>query len=118
MRVPYVADLASGDDPESCVSGGDPTVEALTGGSAGQVLSREMQSNFGVPTPWTEVEGMGDARRSNSSTRGVDRAWRLWTLRGRRPCCMYPSILRGNREIPSLTKAGILVRFSNSEEVT
>jgi hypothetical protein len=41
MRVSYGEDLANHTGPESCVCGREASSEALTGGSAGQVLSRE-----------------------------------------------------------------------------
>ena len=41
MKVSYDEDLANHIDPESCVCGRKATGEALTGESAGQVLSRE-----------------------------------------------------------------------------
>ena len=41
MQVRYVEDLASHDDPESCVGGREAVREALTGEHAGGVLSRE-----------------------------------------------------------------------------
>jgi RNA-directed DNA polymerase len=41
MKVQYVEDLASHDDPESCVGGREAVGEALTGEHAGGALSRE-----------------------------------------------------------------------------
>ena len=76
MRVSYIEDLANHNGPESCVIMGNWDGEALTGGDAGQVLSREKQNQFGVPTPWTEAEG-------NIEPIVIARSVR--TLRGRRP---------------------------------
>ena len=44
MRVLYVGDPASHDGPESCADMGNCVGEALTGGGAGEVLSREIES--------------------------------------------------------------------------
>ena len=51
MKVLYVEDLASHNDSESWPDVGNCIVQALTGGEAGQVLSRERHL-FGVPTRW------------------------------------------------------------------
>jgi hypothetical protein len=75
MGVLHVEDLASRDDPESCVvirEGGD---EALTGESAGRVLSR-VKLTSGVPTLWRKAEG-NMAWRAKAST--------MSALRGLRP---------------------------------
>ncbi len=45
MKVSNVKGLANHDDPESCVVWSNPGGEALTGESAGWVLSREMELN-------------------------------------------------------------------------
>jgi hypothetical protein len=42
MREPYSEDLASHAGPESCASVRKDRCEALTGGSAGELLSREI----------------------------------------------------------------------------
>jgi hypothetical protein len=42
MKEPYGEGVASHIGPESCGGGSNATAEALTGGRAGQVLSREM----------------------------------------------------------------------------
>ena len=50
MKVPYDEGLASHIGPESCVVCRKAEDEALTGESAGRVLSRESGVQFGVPT--------------------------------------------------------------------
>ena len=50
MKEPYSEDLASHAGPESCICTGNVTYEALTGVHVGQVLNRENNTNFGVPT--------------------------------------------------------------------
>ena len=45
MKVSNVKGLANHDDPESCGVAREGGGEALTGESAGWVLSREMESN-------------------------------------------------------------------------
>ena len=42
MQVSHVEDLASHNGPESCTATGNHGREALTGGGAGEVLSREL----------------------------------------------------------------------------
>lgn len=56
MKESYFEDIASHDDPESCVAIREGGGEASTGAHAGRVLSRE---NFpsGVPTLWRKAEG-------------------------------------------------------------
>jgi len=59
MEVPYGEDVASHIGPESCVGIREGAGEALTGESAGQVLSRE-RKHFGVPTRSFHSEGNMD----------------------------------------------------------
>ena len=69
MQVRYVEDLASHDDPESCVGGREAVGEALTGEDAGGAMSREKFSS-GAPTLWREAEGnTGVARHGEVSPR-------------------------------------------------
>ena len=53
MKVPYVEDLANHSSPESWGWYSNVSAEALTGDSAGGLLSSEITS-FWVPTPCTE----------------------------------------------------------------
>ncbi len=55
MEVLYVEGLANHDGSESWRSAGDCTVQALTGGDAGRVLSRE-RHNSGVPRRWVSLK--------------------------------------------------------------
>jgi hypothetical protein len=56
MREPYTEGVATHGDPESCVGPREGPGEALTGGCAGTVWSREI-IDIGTPTPLGEVEG-------------------------------------------------------------
>ena len=89
MQVRYVEDLASHDDPESCVGGREAVGEALTGEYAGGAMSREKFSS-GAPTLWREAEGnMG--WRVKASVTSAPRALQT--------SCTCGCHLRGNREI-------------------
>lgn len=76
MKEPYSEGVAIHTGPESCGNGSNVLAEALTGEHAGQVLSREILFNFGVPTLWDSTEG---------NTGYIVRARYGRTLRGRRP---------------------------------
>jgi len=56
MKVRYRKGIASHPDPESCGGLREEAVEALTGESVGQPLSREIRLS-GVPTLLSEAEG-------------------------------------------------------------
>ena len=58
MREPYGEGVASHPGPESCGVAREGEAEALTGGSAGEPLSRENPTST-VPTPLGEAEGFG-----------------------------------------------------------
>jgi hypothetical protein len=75
MKESYVEGLATHDGPESCAGARKGVGEALTGGNAGRVLSREI-NEIRVPTLLTEAEGNMDRDKSASPET---------TLRGRRP---------------------------------
>ena len=90
MQVRYVEDLASHDDPESCVGGRKAVGEALTGEHAGGVLSREKFPS-GAPTLWREAEGNTGWCVTASATTAP---------RGQETSCTRGSHLHGNREIP------------------
>src|SRR4029450_5659238 len=92
MEVRYVEDLASHDDPESCVGGREAVGEALTGEHAGGVLSREKFPS-GAPTLWRKAEGNTGWRARASTTSA---------LRGLETSCTRGSHLHGNREIHRL----------------
>jgi len=108
MRVSYNEDLANHIDSESCVVVGNCGGEALTGGDAGQVLSREkMNSVWGADA----VDGSGRQHLIDRYREINEDPARSETL------CMYPSTSYGSREIPRLAGDGIPVRIGNSEEV-
>ena len=76
MKVPYDEGLATHIGPESCVCSCKAVSEALTGESAGQVLSRE-SSNLGVSTM---------SNRSEDKIGYTDTARCILAPRGLRPC--------------------------------
>jgi hypothetical protein len=90
MKVPYDEGVASHIGPASCAGDRKGAGEALTGESAGRVLSRERGLCFGVPT--VSIIAEGNTRRSDKEGR-LGPAWSK-TLR------THGSFLHGNREIP------------------
>ena len=108
MEVSYSEDLANHADLESCVVVGNCGGEALTGGDAGQVLSRE---NMKPVRGADAVDGSGRQHRVDRYREIGEDPARLETL------CMCPSTSCGNREIPRLTGSGIPVRIGNSKEI-
>ena len=56
MKVRYRKGVATHSGPESCGAGREADVEALTGETAGQPLSREIGKS-GAPTPLSYAEG-------------------------------------------------------------
>ena len=56
MKESYRKGVASHPGPESCVVSREAAIEALTGGSAGRVLSCEIIAT-GVPTLFSKAEG-------------------------------------------------------------
>ena len=88
MEVPYDEGVANHIGPESCGEGSNDLAEALTGERAGQVLSREILVDSGVPTRWVTWKatlGMSLSRDMTGPCAVVD----LGT---------YGGILSGNRE--------------------
>ena len=108
MRDSYVEEIANRNGPESCVDVGNCVGEALTGGDAGQVLSRE---NLKPIRSADAVDGSGRQHRTGRYREIGEDSARSETL------SMYPSISCGSREIPRLIGSGILVRIGNFEEV-
>src|SRR6202161_3901143 len=79
MKEPYRKGVASHPGPESCVAGRKAAIEALTGGSAGRVLSCELIA-AGVSTPFSMAE---------DTTGGCVIESSRWTPRSLRPlACM------------------------------
>jgi len=91
MKVPYAEDIASHSSPESCVGMGNYGCEALTGGDAGQVLSREMVHKLRGADA---VDVSGRQHRMHRYRKMHANPARSETL------CMHSSILYGSREIP------------------
>ncbi len=102
MKVLDVEGVAIHNGPESCVVAGNGQCEALTGGDAGQPLSRETRSLRGAD-PLVNRGRPYRAGRFRES--GMDPA-RSKTL------CMRPRTSCGNREVLRLARVsdGTLVR--------
>lgn len=93
MRVPYVEGIAGHDGPESCVGAREGGGEALTGGHAGRVLSREKLKVQGADAVETSGRQHGTARK------GELRSSPAWSETSR----THASHLQGNRDIHWLT---------------
>ena len=90
MEVLHVEDLASHDGPESCVVFRKGGGEALTGESAGRVLSRVKLNIQGA-----------DAVEKSGRQHGVVRQGEHHSGPARsKTSCTHGNHLRGNREIP------------------
>ena len=76
MRVPYDEGLATHIGPESCVYNCKTVIEALTGESAGQVLSRE--------NSYLEVTTISNRSEDKTEYTGIARC--ILASRGLRPC--------------------------------
>lgn len=109
MEESYGEGLANHTGPESCGGDSNVTAEALTGVRTGQVLSREILFNFGVPTLWDIAEG-------NIGYIGTARYIR--TLRGRRPCACTETPCTGTgRSHACLWVEGNKGRIDKSKDV-
>lgn len=100
MKVSYVEGLASHGGPESCVCIGNGAGEALTGGRAGRVLSREIHDLCRKVRVVRGAEAVEISRRRHRCARVGESASdpaRSETLR----TCASNSI--GNREVPRFT---------------
>jgi RNA-directed DNA polymerase len=95
MKEPHI-EVATHDDPESCVRTREGAGEALTGARTGTVLSRENRQS-GAPTPLSEAEGNTTRGRYRESSGGPARS-KTRSTRG--------NLLRENREIPESPAAG------------
>ncbi len=97
MKVPYGDGLATHTGPESCVGAGDCVREALTGGRAGWVLSREIHA---PPRERWVLRG-ADAVEEGGRQHRVRRYGEAHRdpARSETPS-MHGSISGGNREIP------------------
>ena len=105
MKDSYVEEIANQSGPESCVYAGNHIGEALTGGDAGQVLSRE---NLTKLRGADAMDGSGRQHQTNRYCEIGEDPARSETL------CMYPSISRGSREVSRLTGSGIPIRIGNA----
>lgn len=90
MREFHIEELATHDDPESCVSPRKGAVEALTGARAGRVLSPEIRQSR-MPTRLHCAEGHTNER--DIGKRSSDPA-------GSETPRMRGNSMRENREIP------------------
>ena len=106
MKVSNVKGLANRDGPESCVEWSNPQGEALTGESAGWVLSREKSVR--------DADPVGERGRPQSTFRFGQGRW--YPARSETPG-MYGSNLRENREILRLPKPAGLGRIVKSKDV-
>jgi hypothetical protein len=107
MEVSNVKGLANRDDPESCGGARKGAVEALTGESAGWVLSRE------IPNA-RDADPVGEWGRPQLMFRIGEEHW--YPARSEAPG-MHGSNLRENREIlrsPQLARWG---RIEKSKDV-
>ena len=99
MKVSYVEGIANHNGPESCGAAREGGVEALTGGRAGRVLSREIHALLRKQQVLRDADALENVGRQHLVHRDrkvcPDPA-RSETL------CMHASTLCGNREIPRL----------------
>jgi hypothetical protein len=106
MEVSNVKGLANHDDPESCVVWSNPRGEALTGESAGWVLSRQK--------PVRDADPVGERGRPQLMFRFGKEHW--YPARSETPG-MHGSNLRENREILRLPRPACLGRIVKSKDV-
>ncbi|GAB2188316.1 hypothetical protein LAB1_56270 [Roseibium sp. LAB1] len=92
VKVHYIEGVATHSGPESCGYDREVMREALTGGSAGQPLSRENSFSW-VPTLSGLAEGNME-RRVNSERfirpNVVSRPWHAWMISTREPGDLEP----------------------------
>jgi hypothetical protein len=108
MRESYGEGLATYAGPESCGAAREGRAEALTGGRAGRVSSRES----------TNTPGRRRCRRKRKATSGASiREMPRSPARSKTPCT-YGSTSRENREIPCPPAAdGAAGRIEKSTDV-
>lgn len=107
MEVSNVKGLANRDDPESCVAWSNPRGEALTGESAGWVLSREIAKA-------RDADPVGEWGRPQLMFRLGEEHW--YPARSETPG-MHGSNLRENRENLCSPQPARWGRIENSNEV-
>ena len=106
MKESYVKGLANHSDPESCVGARKSDGEALTGESAGWVLSREILIR--------DADPVGERGRRQSAHRIGKGRW--YPARSEAPG-MYGSNLRENREILRSPQPARWGRIEKSKDV-
>ena len=107
MKVSNVKGLANRDGLESCVEWSNPRGEALTGESAGWVLSREKSDD-------RDADPVGEWGRPQSVLRKGKECWYpAWS----EAPGMHGSNLRENREILRPPKPARLGRIEKSKDV-
>ena len=96
MKVSYVEGLANHDGPESCGAAREGGGEALTGGRAGRVLSREIYALLRKQQVLRDADAVENVGRQYR----VHRHRKVYQdpARSETPC-MHASTLCGNREI-------------------
>ena len=99
MKVRHRKGLANHPGPESCDGAREGVVEALTGESAGQPLSREIRQS-GAPTLLSEAEGNTDEGATREPSEGPTRSKTL---------SMRRSSLYRNWEISSVPDATVML---------
>jgi hypothetical protein len=107
MKVSNVKGLANRDDPESCGGARKGAVEALTGESAGWVLSREM-------IDIRDADPVGERGRPQPGRRFSEERW--YPARSETPG-MHGSNLRENREILRSSQPARWERIEKSKDV-
>jgi hypothetical protein len=107
MKVSNVKGLANRDGPESCGVARKSEVEALTGESAGWVLSREKSDD-------RDADPVGEWGRPQSALHFGEECW--YPARSETPG-MHGSNLRENREILRSSQLARWGRIENSNEV-
>ena len=100
MKVSYVEGLANHNGPEPCGAAREGGVEALTGGSTGWVLSREIYALSRKRQVLRDAHAVEECGRQHRVHR--HRKVYLDPARSETPC-MHASTLCGNREIPRLS---------------
>jgi hypothetical protein len=107
MKESYVKGLANHSDPESCAGARKSDGEALTGESAGRILSRERHRT-------RDADAVRTSGRQQPTCRIGEARW--YPARSKTPG-MYGSNLRENREILRPPKPARLGRIEKSKDV-
>lgn len=97
MQDSCVEGVANHNGPESCGAAREGGAEALTGESAGRVLSREIHALPRARQVLRDADALGESGRQHGARRF--RQERTDPARSE-TSCMYGNTLRGNREVP------------------